>query len=91
MYNFANQPNAGPDYPPGPSCHPGSGRPSLLRMVVAALLIGILASLLFGSAVWAVGLAFHLIGMVIKLAILVAVGSFIWRRVVRRHAGSGRI
>lgn len=91
MYNFADRTDPGPGCPPGPSPHAGPGRPGLVRMVVAALLIGAVASLLFGSTLWAVGLVFHLVGLIVKLFILIAVGGFIWRRVVHRHAGSGRI
>ena len=83
MYNFPYETPTGSSYPPDA----GPRRPSLLRMVVAAVLIGVVASLIFGSAVWAVGFMFHLIGFFIRLAVLAAIASFIWRRVVHRHAG----
>ncbi len=91
MYNFPYEPPAGSAHPPGAAPQSGPQRPSLLRMVVAAVLIGMVASFMFGSALWAVGLVFHLIGFVIRLAILAAIAGFIWRRVVHRHTGRGRI
>ncbi len=87
MYNFPYDPTAGPTYPPGPAPETGRHGPSLLRMVVAVALIAMVASLVFGSALWAVGLVFHLVGFVVRLAILAAIGRFIWRRVVHHPAG----
>lgn len=87
MYNFPYETPTGSSYPPGAPPEAGPRRPSLLRMVVAAVLIGVVASLIFGSAVSAVGFVFHLIGFVIRLAVLAAIAGFIWRRVVHHHAG----
>ncbi len=87
MYNFPYEPPAGSAYPPGPAPQTGRHGPGLMRMIVAALLIAMVASLVFGPALWAVGFVFHLVGFVVRLAILAAIGRFIWRRVVHRPAG----
>ncbi|HET9076682.1 MAG TPA: hypothetical protein VFN68_07105 [Acidimicrobiales bacterium] len=89
MYSSPYEP--GPGYPHGTSEPPRPCRPSLLRMIVAAVLIGVVASLLFGPALWAVGILFHIIGFALRVAILIAVGTFIWRRVARGRVRRGRI
>lgn len=91
MYSSPYESPLGSGYPHGsdPDPDPGPSRPSLLRMVVAAVLIGVVASILFGSALGAIGVVFHIVGVVVRLAILVALGTFIWRRVTR-HRGCGR-
>lgn len=81
----------GSGYPGGGAPDPGPYRPSLFRMVVAAVLIGVVASVLFGSALWAIGVVFHIVGVVVRLAILAALGTFIWRRVTHRHRSGHRI
>jgi len=81
----------GSGYTGGGAPDPGPCRPSLFRMVVAAVLIGVVASVLFGSALWAIGVVFHIVGVVVRLAILAALGTFIWRRVTHRHRSDHRI
>lgn len=80
---------SGSSYPDGGGSDPRPYRPSLFRMVVAAVLIGVVASVLFGSALWAIGVVFHIVGLAIRLALLVALGTFIWRRVTHGHHRSG--
>ena len=89
MYNFPYEP--GPGRPYETSTPPGRPRPGLLRMIVAAVLIGVVASLLFGSALGAVGILFHILGFAVRVAILIAVGTYIWRRVTRGRMRGRRI
>lgn len=56
-------------------------------MVVVAVAVGVVLSLLVGPVFWALGLAFHLFTVVIRLAVLGAVATFVWRRILRRHIG----
>lgn len=89
MYNFPYEPGPGrPQETPAP---PVPGRPRLLRMILAAVLIGVVASMLFGSGLWAVGIFFHIVGFAVRVAILIAVGTFIWRRVTGGRIHGRRI
>lgn len=47
--------------------------------------VACIVMLAFGTVGWAVGLAFHLIGLLFRIALLTAVVTFLWRRFTRRH------
>lgn len=79
---------AGPGYPGYPGSGPGNPeRHSVLSWVllVAALAVG--AVLVVGLAFWALGLVFSVAGVLLRVALVVAVAAFVWRRVTR---GRGR-
>jgi hypothetical protein len=69
-------------YPPGGRPDDAS-KPSLLSLVLllAALIIG--AVILVGVAFWALGLVFSVAGLLLRVALVVAVAALVWRRVVR--------
>jgi hypothetical protein len=65
---------AGPGYPE---------RHSVLSWVllVAALAVG--AVVVVGLALWALGLVFSVAGVLVRVALVVAVAALVWRRVTR--------
>ena len=84
MYDFPYDPAGDPRHPRS-ACGPRRG--GLLRMVLVAVAVGVVLSLLIGPVFWALGLAFHLFTVVIRLALLVAIGTFVWRHLLRGHIG----
>ena len=64
----------------GQGDRPGRG---MLGTVLMIVVIAIGAMLLLGTAFWAIGLVFHLFGWILRVALLVAVAAFVWRRVTR--------
>ena len=87
MYRFPYESAGDTRYPPSAG---GPRRGGLARMIVTAVAVGIVISLLLGPALWALGLAFHLVGLAIRLAVLGAIGIFLWHRISRRlRSGRG--
>ena len=81
MYNFPYEAAGNAGYR-GSGHHPR--RHGLARMVLTAVAVGIVASLLLGPAFWALGVAFHLVSALVRLALLGAVALFVWHRIRRR-------
>ena len=64
----------------------GGPRPhGILRTVLIWAAVAVAAILLFGTAVWAVGLLFHLAELLLKVALVTAVVALVWRRITRRQ------
>ena len=57
----------------------------ILRMALMWAAIAVAATLLFGTAIWAFGLVFHLAALLLKIALVTAVVAFVWRRVTHRQ------
>ena len=76
------------DSGPAPECR---RRPGLLRMVLIGIAIAIAASFVFGALFWMLGLALHLVGLLIRVALVTAVVAFVWRRVTARSGRSRAI
>ena len=73
-------------YPP----RPGRGGPAgfgyrFLRTVLMWVGVAIIAMLALGTLGWAFGLAFHLLGLLFRIALVTAVIAFVWRRITSRH------
>lgn len=67
-------------YGPG-RCH-GRG---IVRTVLFWTAVAVLAMFAFGVVTWAFGLVFHLLGLLVRIALVTAVVAFVWRRVTRRN------
>jgi hypothetical protein len=59
------------------------GDRSILGLVVMVAVAVLVAMVGLGFAFWALGLFFHLLGFILRVALLTAVVAFVWRRVVR--------
>ena len=64
----------------GPGDRPGRG---LLGTALMVVVIAVGAVLVLGTAFWAIGLVFHLLGWIVRVALLAAVAALVWRRVTR--------
>ena len=70
-------------YGPGAfRCRHGRG---ILRTALMWTAIALLAVFAFGTVMWALGLVFHLAGLLLRIALITAVVAFVWRRITRRH------
>jgi hypothetical protein len=69
-------------------CRPGRGVVRTALMWAALALVVFLA---FGTAMWALGLVFHLLGLLLRIALITAVVALVWRRVTRRPHRHGSI
>lgn len=58
----------------------------LLRTVAMWVGIAVVAMLVLGAAGWVFGMAFHLIGLLVRIALVTAVVAFVWKRITRRHS-----
>lgn len=63
---------------------PGPGY-RFLRTVLMWAAVAVVAMLALGAAAAVFGIAFHLIGLLIRIALVTAVVAFVWRRITRRH------
>ena len=66
----------------------GPHRYSTLSLVLLIVGVAVAAALGLGIVFWALGLVWHLVGDIIKIAILAAVAAFIWRRIAGRRSRS---
>jgi hypothetical protein len=57
---------------------------SLLSLVVVIACSIVAFSLAIGVLFWTVGVMFHMLGWLIRLALIVGVAAFVWRLVVGR-------
>ena len=69
------------DSGPGP-CGPGY---RFLRTILMWVAVAVIVVLALGAVGWAVGIAFHLLGLLFRIALVTAVVAFVWRRITRRH------
>ncbi len=69
-------------YGPGPGRCRGRG---IVRTVLFWTAVAVLAMIAFGVVTWAFGLVFHLIALLVRIAIVTAVVAFVWRWVTRRN------
>ena len=68
--------------PPGGRRGEDRGPSSLsLVLLVGALIVG--AVILVGVLFWALGLVFSVAGLLLRVALVVAVAAFVWKRVIR--------
>jgi len=70
-------------YQGGPN-RPGPGY-RFLRTVLMWAAVAVVAMVALGAVAALFGLAFHLIGLLVKIALVTAVVAFVWRRITRRH------
>jgi hypothetical protein len=63
-------------------------RYSTLSLVLLIVGVAIAAAVGLGIIFWALGFLFHLLGWVLKIAILAAVAAFVWRRITCRRTRS---
>ena len=92
MYDYSTDPGTGAG--PGSGTWGGAGwhrRPSLLRMVLIGVAVAFAASFVFGTLFWVLGLAFHLFGLLLRVALVTAVAAWVWRRVTSRTGRHGSI
>jgi hypothetical protein len=61
--------------------HHGRG---IVRTALIWTAVAVVAMIAFGTFAWAVGLVFHLIGFLIKVALVTAVVAVVWRFFSRR-------
>ncbi len=81
-FRETNPPNQS-SYGPRPyHCGPGRG---MLRTVLMWTAVALLVVFAFGTVTWALGLVFHLAGLLLRIALITAVVAFVWRRITRRH------
>ena len=66
-------------------------RPGLLRMVLIGIAVAFAASFVFGALFWVLGLAFHLLGLLLRVALVTAVVAWVWRRFASRPGRGERI
>lgn len=90
MYDTPHQPyephqSYGP-YPPNQGS-PRPCRPGYHLLRTAAMWVGIafVAMLALGTAGWLFGMAFHLLALLVRIALVTAVIAFVWRRITRRQ------
>jgi len=72
----------------GPYGAPDNGGPdhrSVFSLVVMIAVVALAAIVGLSIAFWALGLLFHLAGLIFKVAILAAVAALVWRRVSRHR------
>ena len=78
--------------PPYQSYQGGPGRAGppfrILRTILMWVGIAFIVMLALGTAGWVFGLAFHLVGLLVRIALVTAVVAFVWRRITRRHRGN---
>jgi putative flippase GtrA len=77
-YQFGSGSRAG-DNPDGPHHY------STLSLVLLIVGLAIAAAVGLGIVFWVLGFLFHLVGWIVKIAILAAVAAFIWRRIAGRR------
>lgn len=83
MYEYQYDPSGIHEYE---HRHRRGGVMSLVRLAGAVAGIAFLAVLFFGTAFWAFGLAFHLVGVLLRIAFFVWLGMMLWRFLFRpRH------
>jgi hypothetical protein len=70
---------------------PRRGPGALLRRLAVWAAVGFLALVVLGSTLWAFGLLFHLVGLLLKVALVTAVAAAVWRFVSRGRFGRSRI
>ena len=83
MHNYESGPFIGSgSYSPsgGPDEHRGR---SIFSLIVMIAIVAVAAVLVLGTAFWVLGLAFHLLGWIVKVALLAAVAALVWRRITR--------
>jgi putative flippase GtrA len=59
-------------------------RHSVLSLVLLIVGVAVAAALGLSLAFWAFGFLFHILGFVLRIALVVAVAAFVWKRVMRR-------
>ena len=102
MYDYSTHPGpgtgsghqAGRGFDGGRGWQAGGGwhrRPGLLRMVLIGIAVAFAASFVFGALFWVLGLAFHLVGLLLRVALVTAVVAWVWRRVASRPGRGERI
>jgi hypothetical protein len=69
---------------------PGDSQPghSVLSLIILICLVAGAAVIGLGLVFWALGFAFHVAGLLLRIALVTAVVAFVWRRVV--HGRSRR-
>lgn len=80
MYETMNEYGVGEDRPVH---RRHRGTLSLVLMIAAGIMVAIVGLTAF---FWVLGIAFHVAGLVIRVAVVVGVVAFVWKRVVHgRH------
>ena len=64
--------------------HDTHHKSSMLSLVVMIVLLAVLGGIALSVTFWAMGFLFHLAGWILRIAVLAAVGAFVWHKVSRR-------
>ena len=67
----------------GPERHT-SEKHSVFSLIVMVVVIAVIAAVGLSITFWALGFLFHLLGWILKVAVLAAVAAVVWRWVSRR-------
>ena len=73
------------DYPFQDTYRRNRGGHGVFRTVAMWVGIAVVAMILFSSAMWALGLVFHIFGLLVRVALVTAVVALVWRRITRRR------
>jgi putative flippase GtrA len=85
MHNYEFGPSGDPSHYSGfGETHADRPHRSVFGLVVTIVVVAVLAAAGLGVAFWALGLLFHLLGWILRVAILAAVAAFVWHRLCRR-------
>ena len=56
---------------------------SIFSLIVMIAVVAVGAVLVLGTAFWVLGLVFHMVGWILKVALLAAVAALVWRSITR--------
>jgi hypothetical protein len=87
MHNYEFGPFGGAshqssDSEPEGGCH----RHSAFSLVAWIILLAVAAAIVLSIAFWVLGVVAGIAAWIVKIAILAAVGAFVWRRITRRSS-----
>jgi putative flippase GtrA len=87
MQNFQFGPSSSTGSAAGPS-QQEPRRHSVLSLILLIAAVAVVTTVGLGFAFWALGFLFHMLGWILRVAILTAVVAFVWKRVTRRGCRS---
>jgi hypothetical protein len=82
MHNYDLGPSSG-SRPFTPPPGPDEPRHSVLSLVLLIVAVGVAAALALGLLFWAFGFLFSFAAVLLRVALIVAVAAFIWKRITR--------